>query len=488
MSRERWSSRTIFIFAAIGSAVGLGNVWRFPYLAYKFGGGAFLIPYILAFLVVGIPLLMLEFALGQKFQKGAVGAFSAIHPKFKGVGIGALFAGFIVITYYAVIMGWTVLFLINSFRAKLPWTGDSEGFFFNSVLGITDSVRDIGGINWMLIAALFVVWLSIYFIVRNGVKSVGKAVIVTMPLPVILLVVLFIRGITLPGALSGIVHFLKPDFSALLSTEIWLAAISQIFFSFSLAFGIMIAYSSFNKKNQDVAGDALITSTADIAISLFAGLVVFSIVGYMATATGVGVGEAVASGPGLAFVVFPEALSLMPFSWFFAVIFFLTLFSLGIDSAFSNTEAINTAIGDRWKRPNRPKIAFWVCTISFLVGIIFTTGAGYYLLDIVDHFITSFGLVAVGILECLVVGWVYGADNLRKDINKVGKFKIGKWWNVLIRYIIPALLTVLLIVQFIKDIMNPYEGYPALALLIGWITVIILALVIVYPILFGRKD
>jgi neurotransmitter:Na+ symporter, NSS family len=487
MARERWSSRTIFLFAAIGSAVGLGNIWRFPYLTYKFGGGAFLIPYLLALFVLGIPLLILEFALGQKLQKGSVAAFREIHPKLSGIGVAAILAGFMVVIYYAAVMAWSLVFLVDSFQSPLPWSEDSSGFFFNSVLGISDSIGNVGGINWTLFAALFFVWLAIYLSVRNGVKSVGKVVAWTMPLPIILLIILFIRGITLPGAFEGITFYLSPDFSVLLSTEIWIAAISQIFFTLSLAFGIMIAYASFNKESQDVAGDGYITALANSAISLFAGFVVFSVLGYMAVTQGVSVNDVAASGPGLAFVVFPQALSLMPLAPLFAVLFFIMLLSLGIDSAFSLVEAVNTSIADKYHKPKKRRIAFWVCLVSFLMGTIYVTGAGLYFLDIVDHYVTNYSLILVGIFECVAVGWIYGAGKLRKFINSTSKHKIGPWWDFSIKFLIPIVLIFLLISQLLTDLATPYEGYPAWAQAVGWSAVIIPMLLAFIISLTGKK-
>lgn len=473
MKRLRWTSRTIFLFAAIGSAVGLGNVWRFPYLTYKYGGGAFLIPYLIALFVLGIPLLILEFAIGQKLQKGAIDAFKTVHHRLRGIGFGAIFAGFVVVVYYAVVMAWCLLFFINSFQANLPWTEDAKGYFFNSVLQITDNIDIIGGINWQVFFALLAVWVMIYFSVWRGVKSVGKVVSVTMPLPIILLVILFIRGITLDGSFSGIYYYLKPDFSALFSSEIWLAATSQIFFTLSLAFGIMVAYASYNKETQDVAADAYTTAITNSAISLFAGFVVFSVLGYMASSTNVSVEDVVASGPGLAFVVFPKALSLMPWAWFFSAIFFLTLLSLGIDSAFSLVEAINTVIVDRNKHIPVKKVAFYVCALAFMMGTIFATMAGLYFLDIVDHFITNFGLVLVGIFECIAIGWIYKADKLREYINSVSKHNTGKWWSYTIKYIIPMVLILLVIIQFFTEIKANYGGYPNWAIAIGWFVVVV---------------
>jgi len=468
MARDRWSSRTIFLFAAIGSAVGLGNIWRFPYLAYEYGGGAFLIPYLIALFVIGIPLLILEFAIGQKIQKGAVHAFKTVGRKFAGIGVAAIYSGFVVMIYYAAVIAWSLVYLLNSFQANLPWAGQAESYFYNNILGISESISVMGGVNITLLLALLLTWVIIFFIVKSGVKSVGKAVTVTMPLPIILLAILFIRGISLPGAMEGIALYVTPDFAALLDPAIWTAAISQIFFTLTLGFGVMVAYASFNKQLEDISTNSYITAITNTLISLFAGFVVFSVLGFMAMSQSVGINEVVASGPGLAFVVFPEALALMPLASVFAVLFFLTLFMLGIDSAFSLVEAVNTSIGDA-KNVKRSHVAFVVSSVSFLLGIIFVTGAGLYYLDLVDHFAVNYGLILVGLFESVAIGWFYGADKLRMYINKVSKIKIGLWWDVSIKYVIPISLTFLLIMQFLTDITTPYGGYPPWAQAIGWV-------------------
>jgi NSS family neurotransmitter:Na+ symporter len=456
------------LFAAIGSAVGLGNVWKFPYLAYKYGGGAFLIPYLVALAVVGIPLLMIEFSLGQKMQSGAFQSFVKVHKRAGGIGFAAIFAGFIVVVYYSAVMAWSLIYLIRSFASELPWSADSGGYFFNEVLTISSGVDVMGGVNGMLLLALLSVWVMIYFTIWKGVKSVGAVVTITMPLPIILLVVLFIRGITLEGAGYGIGAYLTPDFSILLDTDIWLAAISQIFFTLSIGFGIMIAYASYNKQDQNAAGDAVITAVVNSAISLFAGFVVFSVLGYMATSTGVDISEVAKSGPGLAFVVFPKALSLMPWAGFFSVLFFITLLSLGIDSAFSLVEAVNASLKDRFPKLSLAKISFFTCLTAFLLGILFVTDAGLYYLDIVDHFITYYGLVIVGLAEVIIIGWVYKAEKMRKFINSVSKVKIGIWFDILIKYIIPIVLILILGDNLVNEFEKNYEGYPDWALRIGW--------------------
>ncbi len=473
MGRERWASRTIFLFAAVGSAVGIGNVWRFPYLTYKYGGGAFLIPYLIALVLMGIPLLILEFAIGQKLQKGAIDAFHSVHHRLRGIGFLGVFTSFLVVTYYAVVLAWALVYLVKSFATKLPWAGNAESFFYNDVLQLSSGIGEIGGINWMIFGALLLIWVMVYFCVFKGVKSVGKVVMITMPLPIILLVVLFIRGITLPGAMEGIVFYLKPNLAALLDSEVWIAAASQIFFTLSVAFGIMIAYASFNKKSGDIGKNAYITAITNSIISLFAGFVVFSVVGFMATQTSAAVSDVVASGPGLAFVVFPEALSLMPWAGLFSVLFFITLLTLGIDSAFSIVEGSITVIADRATKTARSKIAFLVCLVAFLIGIIFTTHAGLYFLDVVDHFLMNFGAILVGIFECVAIGWIFGAEKLRTYINKVSDWKVGIWWNFTIKYFIPVVLIVLVVLQFITEVKENYGGYPDWAIAMGWIIVIV---------------
>jgi NSS family neurotransmitter:Na+ symporter len=300
-----------------------------------------------------------------------------------------------------------------------------------------------------------------------------------MPLPLILLFILFIRGITLPGAMEGILYYITPNFAALLDPQVWIAAASQIFFTLTLGFGVMIAYASYNKNTQDIAADSYITAIANSAISIFAGFVVFSVLGYMAQQTSVAVASVAASGPGLAFVVFPEALALFSgWAWLFSALFFLTLLSLGVDSAFSLVEAVNTVFTDKYKKSKTKEVAFIVCTVAFIIGILFTTGAGLYLLDIVDHFVINYGLIIVGIFQCIAIGWIYGADKLRQYINKVSKWQVGVWWNYAIKYVIPVVLLVFLVLQFVTDVTTPYEGYPQWALAIGWVVVAV-------PILFG---
>ncbi|MGK7914641.1 MAG: sodium-dependent transporter [Prochloraceae cyanobacterium] len=471
MARQRWTSRTVFILAAVGSAVGLGNLWRFPYLAGKYGGGAFLVPYLIALVLIGVPLLMLELAVGQKMQRGAIASYQKLHPSFIGLGMLALISSFIIVSYYAVVMAWSLIYLLASLG--VPWSGDAEGYFFQEVLQLSENVHSLGGINWSVLLALVFIWILVYFCIWQGTKSVGQVVRYTVPLPVILLGALLLRAVTLPGFLDGWAMYLTPDWDALLNPEVWTAAFSQIFYTLSLAFGIMITYGSYKKLDDDIAQDTWLTALLNSGTSLFAGLVVFGILGYMARQTGIPLTELAASGPGLAFVVFPEALSLMPWSGIFSFLFFLMLLLLGIDSAFSLAEAVNAAFVDRHQQLPIAQISMLVCSGAAIAGIIYTTRAGLYFLDIVDHFVTSYNLLLVGICQSILVGWIYGAEKMRRYINQVSDWRVGKWWNIAVKYIIPLVLVTLLSAQFSQDLRIPYEGYPTWALGIGWTLTIV---------------
>lgn len=475
MTRQRWASRTVFLLAAVGSAVGLGNVWRFPYLAGRYGGGAFLVPYLLALIFVGVPLLMLEFALGQKMQQGAIGSYRQLHPSFGSLGTFALLSSFTIVSYYGVVMAWSLIYLIQSFG--VPWAEDTEGYFFGSVLHLSDGVNQLGGINVPILIALVAVWAGVYFCVFKGTQSVGKVVAYSVPLPIVLLVILLIRAVTLPGFLAGWELYLNPVWSAIIDPQVWTAAFSQIFFTLSVGFGLMIAYGSYKNSEDDIAKDTWSTALINSGISLFAGFVVFAVLGYMATQTSTPIEELAASGPGLAFVVFPEALSLMPLPGLFSALFFLMLLTLGIDSAFSLVEGINATILDRHKQLAIAQTSLWLCLAGLFAGVIYTTEAGLYFLDIVDHFVTNYNLLLVGLIQSILAGWVYGAERLRRYVDQVSDWRVGKWWNLSLKYIIPAVLVALLATQLSTDLRTPYEGYPAWALGIGWAVIIIPVLV-----------
>lgn len=467
MARERWDKRSAFIMAAIGSAIGLGNVWRFPYVAYANGGGAFFIPYFIALLTTGIPLLALELYLGIRYQNGPTEAYGIVRKNTNFIGWFALGVAAMITAYYTVVMGWTWNFIAHSFQVN--WAGQESDFFYDGMLKLSDSIWNLGGLRWIVVLGNFLTWVAIFLIVYKGVKVVGKIVNWTVGIPWVLLLILLIRGVTLRGAEAGLDFYLNPDFSMLLEPRVWLAAYSQIFFSLSLGFGVMIAYASYLDRESDIHTNAWMIAFSNSATSFFAGFAVFSVLGYLAMETGSPVDSVVKAGPGLAFVVYPTAIAKLPGGVFtqavFGILFFFMLLTLGIDSAFSLVEAIITGIKDTFKG-SRKKVTFWVCLTGFLAGLIYCTHAGLYWLDVVDRWM-NWGLLIVGLVESILIGWMLKTREFGRDMDRTSEMKMGRFWFFCIRYITPVILLIILGVNFYEEILDPYENYPIWALMTG---------------------
>ena len=450
-------------------------------MAYSNGGGAFFIPYVIALLTTGIPLLGLEYYLGARFQRGPTLAFGKLRSGADAIGWFASFVALIVTVYYAIIMAWSWNYTYYSLGVK--WAGDEKSFFFDTVLGISEDVSQFGGIRPALIFGNLLTWVVIYFIVRKGTESVSKVIKWTVFLPWFLLLVLIVRGVTLPGAGDGLRFYLNPDFSLLLDPNVWLNAYGQIFFSLSLGFGIMIAYASYLPKDADINTNAWTVALANSMTSFFAGFAVFSVLGYLALETGTEVSKTVTAGPGLAFVVYPSAIASLPggiiIQSLFGVAFFLMLLCLGIDSAFSLVESAATGLWDAFAF-DRKKLVRWLCMICFFAGIPFASGAGLYWLDIVDHWM-NWGLIVVGFSEALLIGWFVKAREIEGNINASSKIKTSKFWFYSVKYWTPFVLFALLVTNIVKEIKTPYEGYPLWARLAGgWVPLAVLALIAVY--------
>ena len=466
--REHWQSRSIFIMAAVGSAIGLGNLWRFPYIAAQNGGGAFLVPYFIALISAGIPIMIIEYGLGVRSQASANIALGTIRPFFRYFGWLAILSSFVINIYYCAVMGWTWVYLfdLSSIGEWGQSVSLSSDHFFKDVLHLSTAPFDFGGIQPKILVGLAATWLTIWAIVKGGLGRVGKVLLYTVPLPILLVIILVVRGLTLPGADIGLNYYLAPDWAKLTDPRVWLAAYGQIFFSLSVGFGVMIAYSSFMPKDTEVPNSASIASFANAAFSFLAGFAVFSVLGYFAVATNVPVADVAKSGPGLAFVVYPAALATLPF-WIqgFAFLFFITLLLLGVDSAFSLLETVSTAISDKFNL-SRTRSTTIIALISFLLGIPFVTGAGLLWLDIVDHFVLQYMITFIGIIETIIIGYFFGTKKFADEINKNAEIKIGKTFGVLVRYITPGILIVTFVMSTIKEFQAPYEGYPILSLIL----------------------
>lgn len=440
--------------AAIGSAIGLGNVWRFPYIAYTNGGGAFLIPYFVALFTAGIPMLILEFSVGHWSRHGAPETFKKIGKNWEWVGWWAALVPFVIVTYYIVIMAWCFSYLLYSL--DLRWGMNAESFFLTDFLSVTTGPLQIGEIRIPILLSLLVVWLLVFLILYKGVGRIGKVVLITVPVPWILLAILTVRGLTLPGALEGISYYLTPNFSKLTDLNVWLAAYAQVFFSVGIAQGIMITYASHLKKKSDISNNAFIVALADAGTSFLAGFAVFSVIGYLAMSQGIGIENLGIAGPQLAFITYPTAIALFPVATtIFGILFYLSLLTFGIDSAFSMIEPITIGIQNKW-RITKGKATALICILGFCASLLFTTGSGLHWLGIMDHFFSSFGLVLVGLVECLVLAWVVRVAFFREHANKTSDILIGRWWDLLIKYIVPCILTILLLAAVYQNILRPY--------------------------------
>ena len=547
--RETWSNRTAFVLAAIGSAIGLGNIWRFPYVCYANGGGAFLIAYFICLFAAGIPLLMLEFGLGHKTKQAAPGAMKAIHPRLEWFGWFAVGVGFIIVCYYAIVMSWCVNYTWEA--ATLGWqkdpgeyalveysigeteledmhvltpvpdhllgtpytdpisgescTVDSDGtllvayggrlfgcssldnantfmgspgdFFFNDFLGITGEPWKMGEFKWPLFVGFLISWIAIVACVWKGTKTVSKVVYFTVLVPWGLLILFIIRGVTLPGSGVGLHYYLTPVWTNLMKGELWLAALTQVFYSLSVGFAIMIAYGSFIPRKHSIAGSAFIIGIADAVTAFCGGLAVFSALGYQATKMGVGITEVVSSGPGLAFVAYPHIITSLPGARVFGVLFFLMLLTLAIDSAFSLLEAATAAVKDKWNMSHR-KVNLIIGGLAFIVGLPMLTGSGLWILDIVDHFMNSWGLTFVVLGEAVIIGWAVGAKKYRDYISDNSNFRIGQWWDICVRWLIPMGILWMLFSE-IKARAVPYGnfGLRNQEFVFGWLLIILLPII-----------
>ena len=469
--RAQWKTQMGFLLAAVGSAIGLGSIWRFAYVCYENGGSAYLIPYGIALVTAGIPLMILEYGIGHWMRGSAPMAFAKIHPGWEWVGWWTVtFVMFGIVLYYAVVIAWCVSFFV--FALNLAWGADPNTFFFQQFLGLTAGPHELGDVQLPILASLVVVWLLNWVIVFFGVeRGVERANKIFMPLLFLLTAALVIWTLTLPGAEEGLRRYLfEPDFSKLAEPKVWIQAYAQTFFTLSIGFGIMIAYASYLPRKADINTNAAITCLVDTAYSIFAGLAVFGTLGYMAHVTGRPFEAVVQKSIGLAFVAYPQAISLLPrFGQLFGALFFLALIVAGIASAISILEAFTAAVMDKFHYRRKPIVTV-ISVAGCLGGVVFTTGGGMFWLDIVDHFLSEYGLFLACILQCVLVGWVFRIARLREYVNSLSAWKVGRWWEWSIRYLIPAILLVLLVSGVVKEFTPPhYGGYDLLTLvLMGW--------------------
>lgn len=462
--RGAFSGRNAFIFAAIGSAVGLGNIWRFPYIAYSNGGGAFMIPYIVALLTAGIPLLFLDYAIGHRYRGSAPLSYRRLHRLTEPVGWWQVLICFIIGVYYAVILAWAVRYFMFSFTQE--WGDDPASFFMNEFVRsapaaeATVSFDFIAGIAW----PLGLVWLAVIGVLILGVqKGIAASSKIFIPVLILMFFVLVGISLTLPGAGDGLNALFTPDWNALTNSSVWVAAYGQIFFSLSVAFGIMLTYASYLKKNEDLTGSGLVVGFSNSSFEILAGIGVFATLGFMAQASGQDISEVAGGGIGLAFIAFPTIINQAPFGVLIGVLFFGSLVLAGFTSMISIIEVIIAAVQDKLGTGRISSTLAVGVPMALISMLLFPTTTGLNLLDITDAFVNNFGIVAVALVATVTLTAGFGAlPTLRNHLNRSSSFKVGRIWQVFVGGIAPIVLGYILINEVQNTVINGYGGMP------GW--------------------
>ncbi|KAL3318404.1 hypothetical protein Ciccas_002929 [Cichlidogyrus casuarinus] len=507
INRAKFANKIDFLFACIGFSVGLGNVWRFPYLCFKHGGGAFLIPYLISLLIGGFPSFLLEVSLGQLMSAGGIEAWD-IFPLLKGIGYTGVIVGFFLTVYYNVIIAWGLHFMFSSFQLTLPWTicGDwstvncvnltsinrthADGqeltdsaveYWENRVLHLSTGLEDSGKVLYELALCLLLGWIIIFCCVIKGIKTSGKVLYFTAPFPYVLLFIILIRTCLLPGALDGLKHYVTPNFTKLGELQVWADAGTQVFFSYSIGLGTLTALGSYNSFTHNSFRDCIIFAVVNSGTSLFAGLVIFATAGYMAQAQQIPIAEAAASGPGLAFIIYPQALAQMPGAPFWSVMFFIMILLLGMNTQFVALEGVVAGMTDIFpvyfsKGHRRTLFTGLTCIVMFIIGLSMVTEGGMYVFQLFDYYIGSRITLVVAAIQCLVIVYGFGGRRYLNCLEKMYGFSVGKillvFWSSLTPLFCMALFLITVFVyqelDYEKKTTKTVYKYPQWSIVLGW--------------------
>uniref|UniRef100_A0A3Q3F974 Transporter n=1 Tax=Labrus bergylta TaxID=56723 RepID=A0A3Q3F974_9LABR len=521
--RPKWDNKAQYILTCVGFCIGIGNVWRFPYLCQSHGGGAFIILYLILLVLEGMPLLLLEFAIGQRLRKGSVGVWRSINPYLTGIGIGSMLVSLLIGLYYNTLIAWIMWYLFNSFQNPLPWSqcplnDNGTGFvpecqrsstmdyyFYRVTLNSSTSIAESGGIHWPIVVCLLAAWTVICICYIRGISTSGKAVYVTAILPYIVLTIFLIRGLTLKGALSGIIYLFTPDINELTKPTTWLDAGAQVFYAFSLAWGGLISFSSYNPIHNNCMQDAMILTAITGFTSIFSAVVTYTVIGFRATENydscisdniltllnafdlpedsittsnyeaafhhlnssnpdivfGLGIkpcdmqkllSEGV-EGTGLAFIVFTEAIMEMPGSPAWSVLFFVMLFCLGISTLFGNIEGVVVPLKDLKMLPKKwPQEAITgIFFKTFIISLLFAQHSGIYWVTLFDNFAGSVPLLTIGFFEMIAVVYIYGIDRFNEDMKFMIGYKPSIFWQVSWRFTSPLVVLVILVFYLVTQ-------------------------------------
>ena len=442
MSQQaQWDSSIAFIFAMIGAAVGLGNIWRFSYVLYSNGGGSFFIPYFTAIAIMGIPFLILEYGVGFSFKESFSKIMRKINPKFEIIAWILVLFVFIVTIYYMVILSWDLIYLLSSFT--FSWGTDAAAYFTQTVGGSSN----LSNASFLLIpttVGVLILWVILWFIAhRNVDKGIGRVSKILIPSLFVIMGIIIVYALTLPGADIGVSTLLTPDWGKLLDVNIWLAAFAQIIFSLSMGQAIALTYASYLPENSKLIDNVLIVVASNSAFEILTAFGVFSILGYMSATSGTPMVQLITEGTGLIFVVFPMIFNIMgPIGRVLAPLLFLAILFAGITSALGFFEPMLNSTVDKlgW---SRKKAATILGIIGCAFSLILTTGISSYLVGIIDSFVNEFGILLLIGVQCIIFAWFYGVDKFLPALNECSTFKVGKTWMFIIKYLLPIVLIVM---------------------------------------------
>ena len=480
--REQWSGQLGFLMAAIGSAIGLGNIWRFPGVAYTNGGGAFVVPYVIALLAAGLPILLLDYALGHRFRGSPPAVFRRLSTRLEWLGWFQVFICFVIMTYYAVVVAWSLRYMFFSFT--IAWGDDAAGFF-QSYIGMDRLGSEVGyspAVVMGVAVPLLFVWAFGLVVTALGVSDgVERANRIFLPLLVLMFAALVVRALMLPGAGEGLNALFTPKWSALLDYKVWMAALGQIFLSLSVGFGVMLTYASYlQQRRSNLVGTGLVAGFANSSFELLAGIGVFATLGFMANAQNTSVDKLEnIAGPSLSFITFPTVISQMPGGALFGVLFFASFAMAGLTSFISIIQVVSAGFGE--KLGLAPRTASLVVGVpaAVLSFILFATSSGLPDLDVVDAFINNIGVVASAIIMCVAVAWVLRRTRLLQDhLNAVSESRmVGLWWRVLVGGIVPVLLGYMFFQTLWSYMIQGYDTYPnGFVMVFGWGMLLLVAL------------
>ena len=451
--KNEWGSNMSFILAMIGSAVGLGNIWRYPYVLNSNGGGAFYIPYIVAILLMGIPFLILEYGVGYNFKSSFAKAITKINSKWQYLGWLLPVAVFMIMIYYSAILGWDGIYMVLSFFKG--WGADPNTYFTANLLQASSSFTGLTNFIPIIAVAMLIGWVIVWFISHRDLEAgLGKVSKILVPALFIIMIIIVGFSLTLPGASIGLAELFDPDWSLLTHFEIWMAAFGQIVFSLSLGMSIAFTYASYTKDDADLVTNTISIALANSLFENFAALGVFSILGYMSLQSGTAVADLVTQGTGLVFIVYPTVFNVLgQWAYVLGPLFFLTVYLAGLTSILSTIEPLSFSIQNKFGL-SRSRTMTILIVVGALISMVYATSFGGDLLGYVDTFINQIALLLGVILECIIFAWIFKAERLIDFLNSRSKtIKLGSWWLVVVKYILPIFIAIIWIGGLI-DVIN----------------------------------